>query len=568
LPLLSRYKSGQPTHPKIHSPIEGKTIMPDSPIERAHDNHLSEVLQLGAEPGGAALPGDALAALSEQANQIGMTGFAGGSERLALVAGKGLLHTPEGMVETVKREGALGMATTAVESAIVGFGLRALMTKAAPVAEVAALALGTSFVAKTVPQFWDAGAKALKATTWNEMDQASAKFSQATGSLAVDSIIGIAGYKLGSGGAGLTKWGNREGLAPAAAASSRDAAVGRLPLAALKSADEAFGAPDASSLAQVRKSSLLSGAPEALSPLDASGEVLRPLEKLPIVKSVVSPEHTISMRDLSERDPAKFDKILDEYYPKLQNAFPDASEIESKETYRDYLHDKDFPWDMLVLHDKGGNVLGGIQSQVVDVGGSEIQKAVWAEHIWLAPEARTYTNFQTLLKTGVDRWSATGSDVVFMEFNDRAKMSLAQQNDDAAAGLTPEAREKIWGRVGLYVLGDESGRVAPYAQPAMGDGAPVEYLSVGMAPLKGKTLDGKSVPIDDYLKLLQAAHSTIPEVNLESDPTVLKYASDLKAIKATGQDRLSFARLKDTEVLRLINQRFISIKPATAQAAE
>jgi hypothetical protein len=275
-------------------------------------------------------------------------------------------------------------------------------------------------------------------------------------------------------------------------------------------------------------------------------------DKTATVKKVVSPEHTVSMRELAERDPQAFEQKLDQYYPKLQNAFPDASEIESKDTYRDYLNDKNFPWDMLVLHDKEGNVLGGIQSQTVDVGGSEINKAVWAEHIWLAPEARTYTNFNTLLKTAVNRWSATGSDVVFMEFNDRAKMTLAQMNDDAAAGLTPEAREKIWGRVGLYVLGDQSGRIAPYAQPAMGDGDPVTYLSVGMAPLKGKT---------DYLKLLRAAHSTIPDVNLDTDPTVLNYTAGLQAVKDSGQDRLSFARLKDTEVLRLINERLVVKKP-------
>jgi hypothetical protein len=145
-----------------------------------------------------------------------------------------------------------------------------------------------------------------------------------------------------------------------------------------------------------------------------------------------------------------------------------------------------------------------------------------------------------------------------MEFNDRAKMTWDEQVADASAGLTPEARERIWGRVGLYVLGDESNHLAPYAQPAMGDGAPVNYLSIGVGPLKSKTLDGQSIPIADYLKLLRAAHSTIPDVNLDTDPTVLKYTADLAKLTDGGQDRLSYARLKDTQVARLILERFIS----------
>lgn len=494
------------------------------PLAVAKEPHAQDVLALdahGARAGSVRLAA-ASQALSDQVNEIGMTGFGGGAHRLEIVAREGLMATPQGMLETVKKEGVVGLASTAVESAAVGFGLRLMLSKAAPVAEIATLALGTSFVAKTVPQFWDACARGLNAHTWGEMHQASSAFGQATGSLAVDSIVGFAGYKLGAGAAGHTTWANRESLARAIAPTAAEAAA---------------------------------------KPADAAAEIGQATDEVKLVKSVVSPEHTVSMRDLAERDPEQFKRTLDQYYPKLQNAFPDASEIESKETYNDYLHDKDFPWDMLVLHDKAGNVLGGIQSQEVAVGGTEIQKAIWAEHIWLAPEARTYTNFQTLLKTAGQRWSATGSDVVFMEFNDRAKMTWQQQVDDASAGLSPEARERIWGRVGLYVLGDEAGRIAPYAQPAMGDGAPVEYLSIGMAPLKGK-LDGKSIPIDDYLKLLKAAHSTIPDVDLDTDPTVLQYTAGLNAIKATGQDRLSFAKLKDTEVLRLINERFIITKKA------
>lgn len=289
----------------------------------------------------------------------------------------------------------------------------------------------------------------------------------------------------------------------------------------------------------------------------AEANALAQIERTLGARPAVVPEETLSMRELAAKDEAAFQKTLDAYMPKLQQAFPDASEIESRQTYSEYLKDPDFAWDMHVLRDKAGNVLGGIQSQVVDVGGEQLKKAVWAEHIWLAPEARSFQNFQTLLKTAQERWAATGSDMVFMEFNDRAKMSLAQQIDDAAAGLTPEAREKIWGRVGLHVLGDQSGRVAPYAQPAMGDGDPVKYLSMGFARLDGKSLAGQTMPANDYLKLMKAAHQTIPDVNPATDPTVLEYTAAVNKLIAKGETHLTFAKLKDTTVERLISERFI-----------
>lgn len=288
------------------------------------------------------------------------------------------------------------------------------------------------------------------------------------------------------------------------------------------------------------------------------GEALAQHERFFGPRPEIDPEKTISMRELAAQDEAAFQRTLDAYMPKLQQAFPDASEIETRETYNEYLKDPEFPWDMHVLRDKAGNVLGGIQSQVVDVGGDQLKKAVWAEHIWLAPEARSFQNFQSLLKTAQSRWQETGSDMVFMEFNDRAKMSLAQQIDDAAAGLTPEAREKIWGRVGLHVLGDQSGRVAPYAQPAMGDGDPVTYLSMGFARLDGKSLAGQTLPANDYLKLMKAAHSTIPDVNPATDPTVLEYTAAVNKLIAKGEHNLTFAKLKDTEVSRLVSERFIN----------
>jgi glycine/D-amino acid oxidase-like deaminating enzyme len=137
--------------------------------------------------------------LSHEANDIGMKGFVGGAERIGIVAGQGLLEAPRGVVEAIKKEGIGALAGTAAESAAVGFVLRTVLSKAAPVAGIASLALGGLFVAKTGAQFYNAFAQGLNAKTNKDMDQASSAFGRAAGSLAVDSIVGFAGYKVGSG---------------------------------------------------------------------------------------------------------------------------------------------------------------------------------------------------------------------------------------------------------------------------------------------------------------------------------------------------------------------------------
>ena len=168
----------------------------------AAQKQLSEVLSLRdahSTRSGADL---AAKALSEQANEIGMSGLSGSMERVALVTGQGLLKTGQGMVETVKHEGVGGLALTAAESAVVGLGLRLLLSKAAPVARIATAVMGSIFAANTVPKYYDAYSSGLQARTWKEMDQASSTFGLATGELAVNTVVGIGGFKLGSGLAG------------------------------------------------------------------------------------------------------------------------------------------------------------------------------------------------------------------------------------------------------------------------------------------------------------------------------------------------------------------------------
>jgi|GEM_PF-3429016 len=186
--------------------------------DTAAQKQLSEALSLGHAQSSRSSIDNAGKALSTQANEIGMSGLSGTAERLALVTGQGLLKTGQGALETVKHEGLGGLAITAGESAALGLGLRLVLAKAAPVARIATAVMGTIFAAGTLPKYYDAYSSGLKARTWKELDQASSTFGLATGELAVNTIVGISGFKVGSGLAGklaLNPTGMTEVSAPA-----------------------------------------------------------------------------------------------------------------------------------------------------------------------------------------------------------------------------------------------------------------------------------------------------------------------------------------------------------------
>lgn len=144
-----------------------------------------------------------------------------------------------------------------------------------------------------------------------------------------------------------------------------------------------------------------------------------------------------------------------------------------------------------------------------------------------------------------------------MEFNDRAKMTLQEMIQDAKGGLPTEAREVIWGRFankGLNVLHFKDGKIAPYAQPAMDGQAPVNYLTLALIALDGSNLAGRKLPTADYLKLLQKAHGTLVDVN--TDPTVQAYTRELQTRIDKGDTRMTFTRLADTTVGRIVTRQF------------
>jgi len=289
-------------------------------------------------------------------------------------------------------------------------------------------------------------------------------------------------------------------------------------------------------------------AAERLAAKEGGAEARR--EKI-IGRIMLDKRESVSMRELFQKDEAAAEKLLAEYYAKLQKAFPIEGEIEEMAVYRDYLKNKEGTWDMVVLRDKDQNVMGGIQYQIVEVGGKTINKAAWGEHIWLDNEAKNGRNFFTLVGIARERIEKAGGDIVFMEFNNPDKMSIEELLADKAAGISAQDREKIWGGTGIHVAVDSKGKIVEYGQPSMGEDAPpVRFLSMGF--LSTKPLTGKQLPAEDYLSLLRKAHSTIPSVKLETDPTVKWYE---EAIAATGDKNFTFVPLNALGVAREAGER-------------
>ena len=282
----------------------------------------------------------------------------------------------------------------------------------------------------------------------------------------------------------------------------------------------------------------------------------------------------VNMRELFRSQDPRFQPLFDEYMPLFEACFPDEDEREDGETYKGYFADDSFNWNMYALLGSDGQVLGGIQSQVRG-------QFIWAEHIWLAPQARCYPNFRKLLNISLGEWRSSGAKYVFMEFNDRAKMSWTQLKADAEAGLATEDRERMWARVGLYVLHDSFGRLPVYWQSGMpttgkdGEpckGQPVKYLSIGFAPLEvdadGRPVDltGRTMKVQEYLDMIMEAHETIPDVDRETDEAILYYRAELEAMIEGGETEFTFAKLADTVVERLVKRRFSSKEEEGADA--
>jgi hypothetical protein len=259
--------------------------------------------------------------------------------------------------------------------------------------------------------------------------------------------------------------------------------------------------------------------------------------------TLIRPELTLSMKQIARENPILVRELLDEYYPKLERAFPLVGEIETKDTYLEYLEDEEFSWDMVLLRNSQREIIGGIQFQVLEIGGACVRAAAWAEHIWVEQENRSFDNFRCLLKIAEEKIQRAGADLVFMEFNNPQKMSQEEMAEDAEGGITTQDREKIWGRVGINVLLLD-GEIAPYAQPSMDGQPPVEYLSLGF--ISSVPLEGTELSVEDYLRIAHTAHLTIPGVTLD-DVTIKEYTNQ---VSRSGAQSLVFASLAELAASR------------------
>ncbi len=259
----------------------------------------------------------------------------------------------------------------------------------------------------------------------------------------------------------------------------------------------------------------------------------------------------ISLRELFHAQDKKLRqrgrKLLEDYFPYLQQAFPLTEEIETRQTYEFYLNDPDSTWDILILRDElTKEILGGIQYQILrHLSGETADSVAWMEHIHLRPDVRNFKNFRSLLKYAQENLLKRGVTLIFMEYNDPGKMTPEQILEDSKAGLATNDRILLWSRLGFCKLVDPStNKPAAYAQPSMDGQTPVEYLSVGFFSLT-EDLRGKSISVSDYLKIIETAHSSIPGVDVAKDPTSLKTRNALLKI---GDRHLIFKKLEIRKV--------------------
>ncbi len=255
-----------------------------------------------------------------------------------------------------------------------------------------------------------------------------------------------------------------------------------------------------------------------------------------MTKKRLAPSQSVSLRQLATVDVQAMENLLDTYYPLVLEAFPIEGEIEMQETFQDNLLEQDGNWDIIVLKDENQNIIGGIHYQVLSVNGITVNKVAWVEHVWIRLPDRSYKNFRELIRVARDAIKALDATLVFLEFNNPAKMTVVEIKKDAESGITTIGRIRLLIHIDVYVAVNSEGEIAAYGQPSMDGQPPVECLSIGF--ICDQSLAGKTIPASDYLRILHAAHLTIDGVDLDTDPQVVAYTNAVEA----GQD-LRFVHL-------------------------
>jgi len=73
------------------------------------------------------------------------------------------------------------------------------------------------------------------------------------------------------------------------------------------------------------------------------------------------------------------------------------------------------------LRGKDGNINGGIQYQILDVGGEKVKNAGWLEHIWVKDASRTEGFGSALLRHVQEQIQRKGGDLHVLGIITRTK---------------------------------------------------------------------------------------------------------------------------------------------------
>ena len=149
--------------------------------------------------------------LSSEPNKLGMDGAFGSYQRFAATTADGLLQTPKGIYNAALHNinHPMEMVKTIGGSAAIAVALKVVLPEAGPVGKIAGGVMGAWFIASTLPEYTEAYRMGQQARTWDDMHKAGERWGNATGHLAVNSGLGMIGYKIGAGVSGRVLSGER-----------------------------------------------------------------------------------------------------------------------------------------------------------------------------------------------------------------------------------------------------------------------------------------------------------------------------------------------------------------------
>ena len=231
----------------------------------------------------------------------------------------------------------------------------------------------------------------------------------------------------------------------------------------------------------------------------------------------------VSLRESFAKDSGSASQLLSQYVGDvLRPAFPFPGETEEEEVYRDYLTGGLPNWDAHILYNESGEMIGGIQGQILDVGQGPRSRWTWLEHLFFKPSFQRQGNLSEALELAKQIALAAGAWAIFGEHNNPREMTAEEIEEDAQGGLPTLERLQIWAKesLGIHVLVVDSGErpMVPYAQVGMGDQAPVTFLGLQFIGLSSNLAE-EGITAEEYLKLYRTAMETIPGIDYHRDST-------------------------------------------------